>query len=198
MRKAGICVAIILFIFSVLFTSSFVFSQGSDEPQKDGFSGKGAFYTDTYNGYKVFIPEEFTLSSKGATTSWMGARYKGNGLGMSVNFTPMTDVSSQAMYDINFKSYKKNRDFTDVVPVKVKYGTKTVPGFRVKEVNHNSGNPDLKEPSDIHRWHLFAYANGGAYQVSVSGPFQGFQENAFQKQYDVVMKTFEIIPMKTK
>lgn len=165
---------------------------------KSGFSGNGTYYVDAYNGYKVLVPAEFKLHSKGASTNWSGLRYKEMGMGMMVNFTPMRDVNPQAMYDINFKSYKKDRNFTDVVPIKVKFGNKVVPGFRVKEVNHMAGNPDMKEPLDHHRWHLFAYANGGAYQLSLSGPFIGFKDNIFQKKFDEVMKSFEIIKITIK
>lgn len=161
-----------------------------------GFSGKYTVYTDTYNGYKLKIPEEFKISDTGATTYWTSPLVDEMAGTIAVNVVELKDSSPQVNYDANYSSMKKNRDFTDVVPVKVKFQGKTIPGFRCSEASHRPGSPQKKAPDDIHRWHLYAFGNGRQYQLSCAGAFSAFTAKKFQATYNEVMKSFEAIPAK--
>jgi len=139
------------------------------------------------------IPVEFTLHDKGATTDWIGPQVDGGGAMIYINAAPLKGVPSQVVYNANFKSKQEDRNYTEVVPVKVKFGNKTVPAFRCKEANHKPGSPDSKAPDDIHRWHLFVFGNEMVYTLGFTGPFSAFQANKLQSAFEPVIQAVELI-----
>ncbi len=158
-----------------------------------GFSGQTTVYSDNYNGFKLKIPVEFTLHDKGATTDWIGPQVDGGVAMIYINAAPLKGVPSQVVYNANFKSKQEDRNYTEVVPVKVKFGNKTVPAFRCKEANHKPGSPDSKAPDDIHRWHLFVFGNEMVYTLGFTGPFSAFQANKLQSAFEPVIQSVELI-----
>lgn len=161
-----------------------------------GFSGNYAEYTDTYNGFKLKIPAEFKLGQRGATTDWQTVPFDG-GVGMIyINAAPLKGVSSKVAYDANFKSKKDDRNYTEVVPVKVKFGNKTAYAFRCKEADHKPGSPEAKEPGDIHRWHLFVFGNEMVYTMGFTGSYAAFKANKLQPTYETVIKSVELVAIK--
>ncbi len=177
---------------------------GSNKPDQQtpsqqefkGFSGNYAEYADTYNGFKLQIPTEFKLKERGATTDWLGPLMDGGSASIYINAAPLKGVPSKVVYEANLKSKKEDRNYTDVVPVQVKYGNKTVYAFRCKEVNHKPGSPEEKAPDDIHRWHLFVFGNEMVYTMGFTGPYASFKANKLQPTYDVVIKSVELIAIK--
>jgi hypothetical protein len=160
-----------------------------------GFSGQMSDYADTYNGFKIKIPAEFKLHEKGATTDWTGPLMDEGSATIYINSAPLKGVPSKTAYDINFKSKKEDRNYTDVTPVKVKIGSKTTWAFRCKEATNKPGTPDAKAPSDIHRWHLFVFGNETVYTLGFTGPYASFQSNKLQPTYEQVIKSVELIPL---
>ncbi len=160
------------------------------------FSGAVTEFKDTYNGYKLKVPVEFKQTSKGATNGWVGPLLNGTAVSFSVNCVEMPNVSSQVMYDINFKQKKRDRFYVDVKPVIIKFGDKTVKGFVCKEASHIRGGRARKQPEDLHRWHLFVYGNGRAYTCGFSANFKSFQQGLVQDVFRKIIKSFELIPIK--
>ncbi|KGF71981.1 hypothetical protein DO97_13855 [Neosynechococcus sphagnicola sy1] len=160
-----------------------------------GFSGKYTEYKDSYNGFKLNIPVEFTLHERGATTDWLGPLLDGGSALIYINATPMKGVSSKVIYDANLRSKQEDRNVMAVVPLKVKFGKQTVWAFRYKEANHKPGSPEPKEPGDIHRWHLLVFGNETVYTLGFTGPFQSFQDNKLQVVYEAVIQSVELIPI---
>lgn len=179
-------------------------SGGTDKPAQPapaeqefkGFSGKTAEYSDTYNGFKLQIPTEFQLKDRGATTDWLGPLMDGGSASIYINAAPLKGVPSKVVYETNLKSKKEDRNYTDVVPVKVKYGNKTAYAFRCKEANHKPGSPEEKAADDIHRWHLFVFGNEMVYTMGFTGPYSSFKTNKLQSTYEVVIKSVELITIK--
>ncbi|MDX2244518.1 MAG: hypothetical protein NW224_27910 [Leptolyngbyaceae cyanobacterium bins.302] len=160
-----------------------------------GFSGQSTEYADTYNGFKIKIPTEFNLTDKGMTTTWNGPLMDGGSALIYINAAPMKGVASKTVYEINLKSKKDDRNYTEVVPVTVKMGNKTAYAFRCKEAPNKPGTPDAKAPTDIHRWHLMVFGNETVYTLGFTGPFASFQSNKLQATYDNVIKSVELVPM---
>ncbi|MFN8546203.1 MAG: hypothetical protein U0807_18640 [Candidatus Binatia bacterium] len=160
-----------------------------------GFSGQSAEYADSYNGFRLRVPAEFTLHAKGATTDWQTAPMDGMSAGIYVNTTDMPGVSSQVLYNTNLKSYQQKRDYTDVQPVKVKFGDKTALAFRVKEADHQAGSPERKNAGDHHRWHLFVFAQNRFYTWGFTGAFASFEAGRLQPTFEEVIQSVEVIPV---
>lgn len=171
-------------------------SSGSSSPQAfKGFSGQYSDYVDTFNGFKLKVPTEFTLHDKGMTTDWTGPLLDGGAATIYINAAPLKGVPSATVYSINLKSKKEDRNYTEIVPMKVKIGNKIAPAFRCKESKNKPGTPDLKAADDIHRWHLFVFANQTVYTMGFTGPFASFQSNKLQSMYEDVIKSVEIVPV---
>jgi len=178
----------------ILATFSAAFCQDLLPPE--GFSKKFNVYLDDWNGYKMKIPVEFRQNAKGASTNWSGPISDGACISMSVNVVRMTDVSMQAVYDINLQSKKKDRAFVDVVPVKVKFGKTTIPGFRCKEAPRKPGSSTEKPGDEHHRWFLFAFGNKREYQVTLCACWSVYKANRVQAVFDEMLKSFELVPAK--
>jgi hypothetical protein len=161
-----------------------------------GFSGNYTDYSDTYNGYKLKVPTEFKLNDKGATTNWTGPLMDGGSASIYINAAPLKGVASKVVYDANFKSKKEDRNYTEVVPVKVNFGGKTAYAFRCKEANHKPGSPEEKGAGDIHRWHLFVFGNEMVYTMGFTGPYASFKGNKLQATYEAVIKSVELVAIK--
>jgi hypothetical protein len=161
-----------------------------------GFSGQFTSYVDTYNGFKLNVPVEFPLHEKGATTDWTGPLLDGGAALIYINATPLKGVPSQVVYNANLKSKQTDRNFTQIVPMKVKLGNTTVLAFRCKESNNRPGTPNLKTPDDIHRWFLFVFGNQTVYTIGFTGPFQSFQTNKLQSTYEAVIRSVELVPIR--
>lgn len=171
-------------------------SNDSTTPQSfKGFSGQSTEYVDTYNGFKMKIPVEFSLGDKGMTTTWNGPLMDGGSASIYINAAPMKGVPSKTVYEINLKSKKEDRNYTEVVPVTVKMGNKTAYAFRCKEAPNKPGTPDAKAPTDHHRWHLMVFANEMVYTLGFTGPFESFQTQKLQATYENVIKSVELIPL---
>lgn len=168
----------------------------SKEEEFKGFSGKFSTYKHQDGKYQINIPEEFKLDSEGYTTYWTGPLIYKMACSISVNFVDMPSVSSETLYNINLKSYKEKKgEYTDIQPVKVKWGKKTAFAFRVKEVNHKPGmSSKEKELNDIHRWHLFVFGNGKFYTLGFSANYEAFKKNKVQEMFEKVIKSVELLP----
>lgn len=197
MRGKWVFVCIFTLLISTLWTAATVMGQEAKTEEKI-FSGQTSEYRDDHNGYKFRLPVEFKLNEKGATTDWVGPLIDGMAASVSVNVTEMPDVPESVMYDVNLKSKKKDSRYTNVVPLKVKIGSKTALGFRCIEANNVYGTSDLKAPSDIHRWHLYVFANRREYLMGMSTAFSVYQAKKIQPVYEEIIKSFEIIPIDKK
>ncbi len=154
-------------------------------------------YLDDLNGFKLKVPPGFKLDSKGLTTTWI--RMPGDGGGAAtiyVNAAELKGVSAKVLYNAHLQQYKGNSSYTEVVPTKVKFGTKTALALRVKEINNIPGTRDQKGPEEIHRWHLFVFGNQRVYTWGFTGPFAEFQNGSLPKIYEDVLKTVELVTIK--
>ena len=151
-------------------------------------------YQDTYNGFKIGIPAEFELQEKGATTNWIGPMMAGGVAGIYINTVEMKGVPSEVLYNGNLQSYQNNRNYTDVVPVPVKLGDRTVFAFRCKEADNKPGTADKKSGDDIHRWHLFVFGNDRFYTMGFTGMFAAFEDDELPAIFEEVIKSVELIP----
>ena len=106
----------------------------------------------------------------------------------------MKGVPSKTLYDINLKSKQGDRNYTDVVPVKVRFGNGTVLAFRCKEARNRPGSRDEKAPDDQHRWHLFIFGNDRFYTCGFTGMYASFKANRLQATYEQVMGSVELVP----
>jgi len=173
-------------------------NQQPQPAQKDefkGFSGKYTVYKNVDGKYQINVPEEFKLKNEGYTTDWDGPLIDSMACSMSVNWVDMAGVSSDTLYSINLKSYKEKKgEYTDVQPVKVKWGKKTALAFRVKEVTHKPGQMSKeKDPNDHHRWHLFIFGNGKSYTLGFAANYAAFKGNKVQKMFEEVIKSVELL-----
>lgn len=110
------------------------------------FSGKTTPFTDTYNGWKVAVPAELTLQGKGSSTHFEGPNLIGGAVSIHVNATLMKGVPSVTMFQVNIKSKKDDRNYTNVVALPtVKFGRKAVYAFRCSEADHKPGMADPKD-----------------------------------------------------
>lgn len=174
-------------------------SQQQGQPKQDefkGFSGKSSTYKNVDGKYQINIPEEFKLNAEGYTTDWVGPVIDSMDCAISVNWVDMPGVSSDTLYSINLKSYKEKKgEYTDIQPIKVKWGKKTAPAFRVKEVTHKPGlSSKEKDPNDHHRWHLFIFGNGKSYTLGFTANHAAFKGNKVQKMFEEVIKSVELLP----
>ncbi len=167
-----------------------------EQKTSQAFSGQVSQYSDTYNGFRLNIPSEFTLHEKGATTDWTGPILDGGAATIYINVVEMKGVPSKTLYDINLKSKKDDRAYTDVVPVKVRFGKTTVPAFRCKEATNRTGSPDEKAPDDPHRWHLFVFGNDRFYTCGFTGTYATFKAGRLQATYEKVLASLELIPVR--
>jgi len=162
----------------------------------DGFSGQKTQYVDDYNGFKIKVPVEFSLHEKGLTTDWTGPILDGGAASFFVNVVEMKGVPSKTLYDINLKSYKEKREYTDVTPVRVKFGRETALAFRCKEADNTPGTRDLKAADDIHRWHLFIFGNQKFFTCGFAGMFASFRSKKVQAVFEEIIQSVELIPTK--
>ncbi|MDX2228913.1 MAG: hypothetical protein NW220_04720 [Leptolyngbyaceae cyanobacterium bins.349] len=167
----------------------------SNDTSFKGFSGQYSEYADTYNGFKIKVPAEFNLTDKGMTTNWNGPLMDGGSALIYINAAPLKGVPSKTAYEINLKSKKEDRNYTEVVPVTVKMGNKTAYAFRCKEAPNKPGTPDTKAPTDHHRWHLMVFGNETVYTLGFTGPFASFQSNKLQPTYETVINSVELMPL---
>lgn len=158
------------------------------------FSGEGTDYEDRYNGFKIRIPQEFELQEKGATTNWIGPIIEDGAAGIYINTVEMAGVPSEILYNSNLQAYQNNRNYTDVVPVTVKFGDETVFAFRCKEAKNKPGTADSKSADDIHRWHLFVFGNNRFYTLGFTGMFSAFESNTLPPVFEKVIESVELIP----
>jgi hypothetical protein len=191
-----VCSIIILIALLCMGPAQIVCQEEGISLPPEGFSGKFSDYRDDLNGFKLKLPVEFKLKDKGATTFWQSPLVDEQSGTISVNVARMPGVSSQIMYDTNFKSKKEDPNYTEVMPIKVKMGKGTALAFRCRESNFQPGTRDRKQPFDIHRWHLYAFANESQYLLSFDGAFSAFGSNKFQPTYEAVIKSLEILPKK--
>jgi len=193
MKKSAFIARTLVFFFLFIYPAAL---KAQDELTASGFSGKSAVYVDDYNGFKLKIPVEFKQDRKGASTAWIGPHIDSSATGIYMNVTEMRDVASQVMYDINLQSKKKDRAFTDVVPLKIKMGSKMVPGFWCREALKKPGSPAEKPGDESHTWFLFAFGNKRCYQCNISARYSAFKANKVQKLYEEVLKSIELVPAK--
>ncbi len=154
-------------------------------------------YLDDFNGFKLKVPPGFKLDSKGLTTTWIRMPGEGGGAAtIYVNAAELKGVSSQVLYNAHLQQYKNNRSYTEVVPMKVKFGKKAALALRVKEVNTMPGTRDPKGAEEIHRWHLFVFGNQRTYTWGFTGPFSEFQNGSLPKVYEDVIKSVELVTIK--
>jgi len=189
-------------VFALLFigrSTSFA-DDTTDQTTFQGFSGQTTDYVDSYHGFKIKIPIEFQLTTKGDTMIWTGPMVDGLATTISINTTVMRGVPSKAIYIANLKSKKDDRDITGVVPMGVPIlihdKKKKALAFRCKEAEHKPGTPDKKDAGDIHRWYLYMFGNERSYTCGFTGTYQAFEENKLQSTYDAVIKSIELIPVK--
>lgn len=161
----------------------------------DGFSGNYSEYLDDYNGFKVDIPEEFTLSNQGQTTDWTGPIINEGAVSIYVNAAPLPGVDPGTLQQTYRQQYEEDRFYTDVETLSVPYGDRMVPALRAREVDNRRGSRDQKAPDDIHRWHLFVFGNERVYTWGFTGMFQTFQDNEVQTLYEDVISSVELIPI---
>lgn len=169
-------------------------SKDSKQEEFKGFSGKFEVFKHKDGQYKIDIPVEFKLDNEGLTTDWTGPHIDSMACSIYVNYVDMPDVPSETLYKINLDSYKKKtKEYTDIVPVKVKWAGKAAFAFRVKEVNHKLGKSDKeKDPSDIHRWHLFVFGNGKSYTLGFCANYAAFKGNKVQEMFEKAIKSVEL------
>lgn len=163
------------------------------------FSGQTTPYVDTFNGYKLSIPNEFQNTNKGANTSWEGPKVEDFTTSIFVNCTPMPGIHPQVLYDGILRAKKADRSFTEVVPVKMegKLKGKPIYALRCKEVNTQPGSATPKEPGDFHRWYLFVYGNESAYELSVCCSYKALgQGKELPEVYNKVIQSFVLVPQK--
>lgn len=161
------------------------------------FSGKLAPYEDTYNGFKLMLPTEFQVGTKGATTDFNGPQVDGFATLVYINTVEMPGVPAKVLYDTNLQSKKQDRNYTDVKPLKVKSAVKgEVYAFTCSEANHAAGSPEEKKADDHHRWHLFVFGNGRFYTCGFTGSYAAFQAQQLQPTYTKIIQSFELIPTK--
>jgi hypothetical protein len=165
------------------------------------FSGDMKPYTDTYNGFQIAIPVELEQQSKSAGGSWGPPSGSEGALHHMTVFVNSTDfhqhVNMLTVYQVNFKSNKENRDHTRTVPLKpCKWGKDTIYSFRTDEADHKAGQPEPKDPEDIHRTYLFVYGNGHAYEVMVAGQYQDFKSQNVRDIANKVFASFKPVAVK--
>ncbi len=154
-------------------------------------------YLDDFNGFKLKVPPGFKLDSKGLTTTWIRMPSGGSGAAtIYVNAAELKGVSSQVLYNAHLQQYKNNSSYTEVVPMKVKFGKKAALALRVKEINNVPGTRDQKGPEEIHRWHLFVFGNQRTYTWGFTGSFSDFQNGSLPAIYEDVIKSVELVTIK--
>lgn len=170
---------------------------GTASARADDFSGKTSVVTDTFNGYKIAIPEEFKAGTKGATSDWEAAPIDGGAPTISINVVEMKGVPSKILYDTNFKRYKEDRNYTEVVPVTtVKLNGKSVLAFRCKEADHKAGSNDPKADDEIHRWHLFVFGNDRDFTCGFTGMVASFKAKKLQGIFEKSIASMQLISVK--
>lgn len=163
------------------------------------------FETSDY-GYSIMLPENFDLAKDtkvDASTCWL--YQKGNAMlggfsrglvgglesadSIHVNWMWFPDVSPSTLYRANWKSVQDDMNsphpkFTDLKALKIEGGK----AFWYKEV-------DKEDPTEIHRWHIYAVGNKSVYGVILaSGEFKNFA--SMIPIYEEVVKSFKLIPLK--
>jgi len=149
----------------LLLLSAAVLAQDSKPP----FSGELQTYEDSLNGYRLQMPVEFTLKTKGYSTDWEGPSLNGGVTSLFVNVTPMPGVHPMAVYEGVIRSKKTDRSLTDIKPVKfpMKLKGKPVYGFTCREADIDPGTGQPKADGDHYRYHLFVWGNERAFQLTL-------------------------------
>ena len=146
------------------------------------FAGELQTYEDSLNGYRLQMPVEFTLKTKGYSTDWQGPALEGGITSLYVNVTPMPGVHPMALYEGVIRSKKADRALTDIKPVKfpMKLKGKPVYGFTCREADIDPGTGQPKADGDYYRYHLFVWGNERAFQLTL-----GTNVGAHKKGTDV-------------
>lgn len=169
----------------------------AEQPKDEfkGFSGKYETYKHQDGKYQINIPVEFKLHEEGLTTDWTSPLIEKMACSIYINYVDMPGVSPETLYNVNLNSYKeKKKEYTDIQPVKVKWGKKTALAFRAKEVTNKPGTSNEKDPTDHHRWHLFVFGNGKFYTLGFTANYAAFKANKVQAMFEEVIKSFELLP----
>lgn len=157
------------------------------------FSGKTTPYVDSYNGWKMAIPDELPLTDKGVTTIFTGPNLNGAAVTIWVNTTEMPNVPSVTMYNVNLNTKKNDGNFSDVVALPVvKYANKPVYAFRCSEAGHKPGTNDPKDPTEIHRWYLYVFGNNRQFQATLTANYQSFTQKQVNDAFNAAIKSFAL------
>ncbi|MEW6279129.1 MAG: hypothetical protein AB1758_10925 [Candidatus Eremiobacterota bacterium] len=157
------------------------------------FSGKTQAVADAQNGYKLVLPVEFKQEATGLAAWWSGPLVAGGGASVHVNVIPWKGTPLQTIYEANLKSYKENKGYTEVTPIKVKGA---IGALTFKETGTVQGTQSPKGGGEIHRWHLMAFGNERQYNVLFGGTYQGFKEGTLPPIYKAIIASFELTPAK--
>ena len=172
-----------------------------------GFSGGAQNYTDSFNGFKLKIPNEFQIQTKGATTNWggpllvgtdaSGEEFTGGGL-ISVNTIEWSAGNPVVACNATVSQYKNDRFYPNdkISSKQVKFGNIPATVVFFEESIYQRGTRDEKNPDDHHRLHFQVCGNGRIYNGLLGYYYGFFKRNDVDVRavFEAVRDSFELVP----
>lgn len=128
-----------------------------------------------------------------------GAGASGGGLEPAltiyVNWTWMPDVSDKVSYDANLKQTREDIESPDPDYQDVQIFDKKK-GYAYEGYAYWFKEVDKSDPDEIHRWHIKAFGNKSHYTIGLCGTYAQFEK--WGPIYEEVIKSFELIPLKSE
>lgn len=157
------------------------------------FSGQTSAYSDAAQGFKVDIPIEFNQTMQGINTHWHGPMTDGIATTITVNAAPLPGVPADVVYNANLNAKKNDPAYTEIVPMRVKFGNSTAPALRFKEVNTDRATGTQKADEEIHRWHLLVFGNEKLYTWGFTGSFKAFEDNILPPVFEQAINSVNLM-----
>jgi hypothetical protein len=154
-------------------------------------------YENVLLGFRMLVPDRFTLMSEDSTVVWTFQPVDETGamdkpLSIYVNYAPIPGVDSKRVFDANKGAIESQiagngsvYDFFEAIDP-YDNGAGSVHGFWYKE-------SPKSDPDEIHRWHAGLYGNEAAYTVGCTGAWSLFE--AWGPAFEAVIHEFVLVPV---
>ncbi len=173
----------------------------------NGFSGQYTDFIDSFNGFKIKLPSEFSLQNKGATTIWggpllvgrntNGEEFTGGGL-ISVNTVEWPAGNPSVACNATVTQYQSDRFYPNdkISSKQVRFGEIPATVVFFEESIYQRGTRDEKNPDDHHRMHFQVCGNGRIYN-GILGYYYGFFKRTdinISTVFEAVRQSFQLVP----
>lgn len=190
MKKCGNVMLVAVFCLGLIIAPRATAYEGGKVLIND-FSGKYREYGDDQRNFRIKVPVEFTISSKGMFTVWSGKVHNYDGTIM-VSVVEMPGQTAKEMYDRQFNAAKMSSTLCEVNPLTIESAGGAVLGYQCKDTESIGPSAAVKPFKERHSWYTYIFLDNWQYLCQASGPFSAFKSGVFPPVYQEVLKSFAI------